>query len=190
MTADGHRSVPAREPDRQDSETSTRLAQAVAAGTAAAGEEGVDDDGGEELMGFRIQGRGYAVRVGQVREVMAVCEVTAVPHTPPHIKGVVNRHGLVTAVFDLAIFRGSESDPTPSRFVVIESDELEAAIPVSEVIGLLSVGADQIHPTVGGERGGVGVVGELSVDDEVLTILDSKSLLSSSRLDRQEGAGA
>jgi purine-binding chemotaxis protein CheW len=177
---------------KNDAAAHSALADAVAAGAATAGTASAPGEAssGEEFMAFRIRGRGYAFRISQVCEVVSASGITAVPHTPAHIQGVINRHGLVTAVFDLAAFRGGETEPSPERLVIIENGDLEAAIPVSQVIGLVTVSADQIHVGQAQDHDEVGVVGELTYEDEVLTIVDSGPLLSASRLHQREGAGA
>ena len=38
------------------------------------------------------------MHVLQVREIMGLMDITAVPHTPPYVKGVINLRGRVIPV--------------------------------------------------------------------------------------------
>ncbi|MFY9723970.1 MAG: chemotaxis protein CheW, partial [Bryobacteraceae bacterium] len=43
------------------------------------------------------------IRVLKVREIMGIQDITAVPHTPAHVKGVINLRGKVIPVVDLRL---------------------------------------------------------------------------------------
>jgi purine-binding chemotaxis protein CheW len=49
-----------------------------------------DDRAGKYLV-FQLGREEFAIRVLKVREIMGVPDITAVPQTPPCLKGVINR---------------------------------------------------------------------------------------------------
>jgi purine-binding chemotaxis protein CheW len=135
-----------------------------------------------ELMYFRVCDHHFAVPVEDVLEVVAPEAITEVPHAPPHIRGVFNRHGLVTAVLDLALFAGLDVEETPRRLVVVQSGDLEAAIPVTEVIGLRVVGEQELQPplmSVAGRRDFVSR--QIESEAKTILVLDSGRLLGGSQ---------
>ena len=138
-----------------------------------------------EFLCVRLRDRRYAIPIGQVAEVLSPTTVTRVPHMPSHVRGVFNRHGKITAVLDLAAFSASESEESPKRLVVLQHEHLEAAVPVSEVVGLLQVRLSKIEPPLAHLSGELGfVTGQIDGDEGVLSVLDARILLENSRVRR------
>lgn len=138
-----------------------------------------------EYLCVRLHDRRYAIPIGQVAEVLSPTTVTRVPHMPTHVRGVFNRHGKITAVLDLASFSGTETEESPKRMVVLQHGALEAAVPVSEVIGIMQVRLSTIEPPLAHVAGELAfVTGQINGDDGVLSVLDARILLENSRVRR------
>lgn len=139
-----------------------------------------------DLLCVRLHDRRYGIPIRQVAEVLPPAIITRVPHMPAHIRGVFNRQGKVTAVLDLAIFSGIESEPSPRRMVVVTHGGLEAAIPVSDVVGILHVHRDAIEPPLHHVKAElVFVTGQVNNDDGVISVLDARVLLENGRMRTQ-----
>src|ERR1700690_946044 len=54
-----------------------------------------------QIVGFRIGNETYGVRIGAVREIVRVPEITAVPGAPDSVEGVINLRGKIIPVMDL-----------------------------------------------------------------------------------------
>ena len=54
-----------------------------------------------QVVGFRIGNETYGVRIGSVREIVRVPEITIVPNAPEAIEGVINLRGKIIPVMDL-----------------------------------------------------------------------------------------
>ena len=54
-----------------------------------------------QVVGFRIGNETYGVRIGAVREIVRVPEITSVPSAPEVIEGVINLRGKIIPVMDL-----------------------------------------------------------------------------------------
>ena len=54
-----------------------------------------------QVVGFRIGNETYGVRIGAVREIVRVPEITSVPNAPDTIEGVINLRGKIIPVMDL-----------------------------------------------------------------------------------------
>ncbi|MGA8580142.1 MAG: chemotaxis protein CheW [Bryobacteraceae bacterium] len=61
-----------------------------------------DERGGKYLV-FHLGREEFGIRVLKVREIMGIQDITAVPHTPAHVKGVINLRGKVIPVVDLRL---------------------------------------------------------------------------------------
>jgi purine-binding chemotaxis protein CheW len=60
----------------------------------------VDERAGKYLV-FALGREEFGIRVLSVREIMGIQDITAVPHTPAYLKGVINLRGKVIPVVDL-----------------------------------------------------------------------------------------
>src|SRR5438045_8695887 len=54
-----------------------------------------------QVVGFRIGNETFGVRIGSVREIVRVTEITAVPNAPETIEGVINLRGKIIAEMGL-----------------------------------------------------------------------------------------
>jgi purine-binding chemotaxis protein CheW len=91
-----------------------------------------------QVVGFRIGTETFGLPIAQVREIVRVPEITAVPNSPEHVEGVINLRGKIVPVMDLRK-RFGQKDMTPSRknrVVVAEIDE--------RLVGLLVNSASEV----------------------------------------------
>jgi purine-binding chemotaxis protein CheW len=91
-----------------------------------------------QAIGFRVGTEEYGLALDDVQEIITTPHITRVPKAPPHIKGVINLHGNVIPVFDLARrFEIGETDfSESSRVVVVEYN--------GEAIGLAAEGVSNV----------------------------------------------
>jgi purine-binding chemotaxis protein CheW len=80
--------------------------------------QGKDARQGKYLM-LQLDTEEYGIRVLQVREIIGVQDITPVPHTPPHVKGVINLRGKVIPVVDLRLKFGMHPVEATSRACII-----------------------------------------------------------------------
>jgi purine-binding chemotaxis protein CheW len=76
--------------------------ETMVATAANAASQKVDHRAGKYLT-FQLGNEEFAVQVLRVREIMGIQEITAVPHTPDYVKGVINLRGKVIPVVDLRL---------------------------------------------------------------------------------------
>jgi purine-binding chemotaxis protein CheW len=68
---------------------------------------------------FQLGKEEFGTRVLTVREIMGVLDITAVPHTPPYLKGVINLRGKVIPVIDLRLKFGMPAIAYDHRTCII-----------------------------------------------------------------------
>jgi purine-binding chemotaxis protein CheW len=77
-----------------------------------------DDRGGKYLV-FHLGREEFGIRVLKVREIMGIQDITAVPQTPAHVKGVINLRGKVIPVVDLRLKFGLPQQEYTARTCII-----------------------------------------------------------------------
>ena len=77
---------------------------------------------GGKYLTFGLGNEDYGLEILKVREIVSCMEVTPVPRTPAHVKGVINLRGQVIPVIDLRAADGSES--TGRLIVFMEKERL------------------------------------------------------------------
>jgi purine-binding chemotaxis protein CheW len=72
-----------------------------------------------QYLTFLLSNEEYAVDVLSVKEIIEYGEVTKVPGTPFHVRGVINLRGSVVPVVDLAVKLGREESPLSRRSCIV-----------------------------------------------------------------------
>ena len=100
------------------------------------------------LVTFALDREEFGVPVGRVREVTRVGEITRVPQTPPHVRGVTNLRGRVLAVVEIRSRLGLEPAViTPSsRIVVVDVLGRVLGLLVDRVSQVTKVPAECVVP--------------------------------------------
>jgi len=102
---------------------------------------------------FELGREEFGIRVLKVREIMGIQDITAVPHTPGHVKGVINLRGKVISVVDLRLKFGlPEIEYTPRTCIIVVqvqagANSLLMGIVVDGVAEVLNLAAGDIEDT-------------------------------------------
>ena len=72
-----------------------------------------------QYLTFLLSNEEYAVDVLSVKEIIEYGDVTKVPGTPFHVRGVINLRGSVVPVVDLAVKLGREESPLSRRSCIV-----------------------------------------------------------------------
>ena len=66
----------------------------------------IDKEG--KYLTFALGNEEYGLEICKVREIIGYMPITAIPQTPPHVKGVINLRGQVIPVVDIRTLFGME----------------------------------------------------------------------------------
>jgi purine-binding chemotaxis protein CheW len=111
-----------------------------------------DDRGGKYLV-FELGHEEFGIRVLKVREIMGIQDITAVPQTPAHVKGVINLRGKVIPVVDLRLKFGLPEQEYAERTCIIvvqvrgEAGSMLMGIVVDGVAEVLNLAVADIEDT-------------------------------------------
>ena len=106
-----------------------------------------------KYLTFHLSNEEFGIRVLKVREIMGLQEITAVPQTPAHIKGVINLRGKVVPVIDLRLKFGLAAAEYTQRTCIIvtqvqgESGSVLMGIVVDGVSEVLNLAGSEIEDT-------------------------------------------
>ncbi len=143
-----------------------------------------------KYLTFQLAKEEFGIRVLKVREIMGLQEITAVPQTPAHIKGVINLRGKVVPVIDLRLKFGIPAAEYTQRTCIIvtqvqgESSAVLMGIVVDGVSEVLNLTGAEIEdtPEFGEQIAGNYLLGMAKVKGKVKILLDIDKVLSTQEL--------
>jgi len=143
-----------------------------------------------KYLTFQLAQEEFGVRVVKVREIMGLQEITAVPQTPGHVKGVINLRGKVIPVIDLRLKFGlAAADYTQRTCIIVaqvqgESGLILMGVIVDAVSEVLNLTGSEIEdtPDFGNDTAGRFLLGMAKVKGKVKILLDIDQVLSSQDL--------
>ncbi len=139
-----------------------------------------------KYLTFKLGKEEFGIQVLHVREIMGMQDITAVPGTPAHLKGVINLRGKIIPVVDLRLkfaFAEAEFTQTTCIIVVQVTQEGEPAMigtivdGVSEVL-TLNDGDIEDAPDFGEEVDMPFVLGIAKVKGAVKILLKIEDVLT------------
>jgi chemotaxis signal transduction protein len=89
---------------------------------------------------LRVSSEAYAIAVADVREVVELGQVQAVPRARRELLGVANLRGQILPVIDLAPVFGVARTAPPGRLLVVAAGERRAGFAIDEVSGVSELG--------------------------------------------------
>lgn len=100
----------------------------------------VDEGQGALIASFYVGNMLFGIDALRVEEAIKVIDITAVPHAPEHVMGVINLRGKIVTIVNLARKIGLPDSPIGenSRFIIMSWDD--------EYIGLLADSVADVVP--------------------------------------------
>jgi len=148
------------------------------------------DERSGKYLTFQLGKEEFAIQVLRVREIMGVQDITAVPQTPPYVKGVLNLRGKVIPVVDLRLkFGMPELEYTPRTCIIVVQIESEGApvltgVIVDGVAEVLTLQGDDIEDTPDFGRGVATpyLLGMAKIKGKVKILLDINKVMSAQEM--------
>ncbi len=166
----------------QESQVQAREAQVSTQKTA--------DEG--KYLTFALGNEEFGLEILKVREIIGYMDVTAVPQTPGHVKGVINLRGQVIPVVDLRMnFGMEEAEVTEQTCIIvvevtIEDRQFQTGIIVDHVSEVLDIAKENIEdaPQFGSAVDTDFILGMGKIGDSVKILLDIDKVLSGTDFSR------
>ena len=153
---------------------------------------GVKELAGKYLT-FALADEEYGIGILKVREIIGLMEITAVPQTPPYVKGVINLRGRVIPVLELRAKFGMPAQEYNDRTCIIvvevrtESGTIQVGMLVDSVSEVLNITAEEIEPppSFGATQVDTNaILGMAKIKGEVKILLDANSVVGEGLLEK------
>jgi purine-binding chemotaxis protein CheW len=144
-----------------------------------------------KYLTFALGSEEYGLEILKVREIFGIMEITAIPRTPQHVKGVINLRGQVIPVIDIRIKFDMESVQTTDQtcVIVVETEQnnqkFSTGLVVDRVQEVLEIKEDAIQdsPNFGSKVDTNFILGMGKVGKAVKILLDIDKVLDGDDLD-------
>jgi len=139
-----------------------------------------------KYLTFALANEEYGLEILKVREIIGYMEITAVPQTPHHVKGVINLRGQVIPVIDLRAKFGMETTAVTEEtcIIVVEINQtgrnFSTGIVVDHVQEVLDINGQDIEeaPQFGASVDTAFILGMGKIGDTVKILLDIDRVLA------------
>ncbi|MHC4563130.1 MAG: chemotaxis protein CheW [Planctomycetota bacterium] len=137
-----------------------------------------------KYLTFALADEEYGLEILKVREIISMCDVTAIPKTPEYVKGVINLRGKVIPIIDLRLKFGlSEAERTEETcIIVVNVSEMDMGVIVDKVLEVLDIAAADIEeaPAFGGSVDTTFILGMAKAEGQVTTLLEIEKAMGAS----------
>lgn len=139
-----------------------------------------------KYLTFVLCGEEYGIEILKVREIIGIMNITPVPQTPEHIKGVINLRGKVIPVIDLRLkFGFQQAEYTKETcIIVVEVRNILTGIIVDTVSEVLDVGSKELEssPDFGNGVNTEIFLGMAKIKNKVKILLDIDKVLGTEEI--------
>ncbi|NLS11931.1 purine-binding chemotaxis protein CheW [Vibrio sp. SM6] len=166
--------------------TSTSILQSDALDHVEVTQE--QDEVSAEYLSFTLAHERYCIGIDAVEEIRVWEIPTPIPHAPEYVKGVINIRGMIVPIIDLRIrFALAKPRYTPTTVVlVLRCDALYErrlmGMVVDAVSDVVRLPSTKIKATVGESSVTPFMLGLVSVDAQIISLLDAKALMDISQI--------
>jgi purine-binding chemotaxis protein CheW len=144
-----------------------------------------------KYLTFALGPEEYGLEILKVREIIGYMDITAVPQTPHHVKGVINLRGQVIPVVDLRAKFGMETTDVTDQtcIIVVEisrgEHKFSTGIVVDRVQEVLDIAGENIEeaPQFGSTVNTNFILGMGKIGDTVKILLDIDTVLGGDGLE-------
>jgi purine-binding chemotaxis protein CheW len=150
----------------------------------------VMDSRAGKYLSFHVGSEEFAIGVLGVREIMGMQDVTAVPHTPHYVKGIINLRGRVVPVVDLRLKFGMPATEYTVRTCIVvvdvpgESGSTLMGVIVDSVSEVINIAGTEIEnpPDFGEEVSIPYLIGVAKSKGKVKLLLNIEKVLTTSEM--------
>jgi purine-binding chemotaxis protein CheW len=139
--------------------------------------------GTQQFLTFKLAGEEYGVGILSVQEIRGWSAVTAIPHSPTWLLGVINLRGTVVPVIDLRLkFNYARADYNDTTVVIILNlKDRVVGIVVDGVSDVITLASEQIKPapSLGNNADTSHIIGFGTLDDRMRILMDVEKLVAS-----------
>ncbi|QLH79358.1 purine-binding chemotaxis protein CheW [Halosimplex rubrum] len=133
-----------------------------------------------QVLEFSLGEETYCVSIDYVTEIVDAGEVTTVPNSPPHVRGVMDLRGRTTSIVDPKVVFGIDGDGAERRIIVFDpaivDDQGAAGWLVDEVYQVVHVDGSEVDDSPSRDQDAIH--GVVKRDDGFVIWVDPKAVHS------------
>lgn len=133
-----------------------------------------------EFITFEVAGQIFGLDIMAIREIRVWTPATRLPQVPHYVAGVVNLHGTVLPVVDLAARLGWQAtQPTPRHAIIVTQANGQArGLIVDAVSDIVTIGSEDIQPPPPSTGNAIDrfLEGLVAIGDRMVMVLNLASL--------------
>jgi purine-binding chemotaxis protein CheW len=145
-----------------------------------------------QLVTFQLGEELYGINIMDVKEIVRVQAIRAIPNAPVYVEGIFNLRSEIIPVinlhkrFHLKMTLTSEEDELLSGFIIIDIDGMKLGVIIDRVSRVVTIEKDDIQPPpqmlsgIGAEY----IQGVIRQDQGYLIILDIRDLFNPKELQK------
>jgi purine-binding chemotaxis protein CheW len=139
-----------------------------------------------KYLTFSLAGEEYGMGILKVKEIIGLMPITLVPHTPEHVKGVINLRGKVIPVVDLRVkFNMAGVQATERTCIIVteinsNGNKIHMGIVVDSVSEVLNIKSAEIEdmPSFGSKLDANYILGVAKIGESVKILLDIDKVMN------------
>lgn len=135
----------------------------------------------EQIIVFYLDKELFGINLSYINEIIELPAMNVVPRSPEFISGVINNHGRIVAVQNLASFFNltSSSDSSEARIIELVPGEFQIAFLVDRVkeITQITAESEEVNPMKGDDFKNIYVDKVVCLEKNPINIIDVDKLL-------------
>jgi purine-binding chemotaxis protein CheW len=146
----------------------------------------------KQLVTFQLGEELYGINIMDVKEIVRVQTIRAIPNAPTYVEGIFNLRSEIIPIvnlhkrFHLKKLASSEEDELLSGFVILDIDGMKLGIIIDRISRVITIEKEEIQPPpqmfsgIGAEY----IMGVVHQDSGYLIILDIRDLFNPKELQK------
>ncbi len=146
----------------------------------------------KQLVTFQLGEELYGINIMDVKEIVRVQTIRAIPNAPTYVEGIFNLRSEIIPIinlhkrFHLKKLASSEEDELLSGFVILDIDGMKLGIIIDRISRVITIEKEDIQPPpqmfsgIGAEY----IIGVVRQDTGYLIILDIRDLFNPKELQK------
>jgi purine-binding chemotaxis protein CheW len=131
-----------------------------------------------QVVVFKLADEQFAIETAKVQSINDTMEITRVPRSPKHIKGLINLRGNIISLLDINLLLDiAKSETSQNNIIILELEDELAGITVDEVDEVLDID-DEIIEKVESDKREAFVKGIINFKERIVTLIDIDKLLA------------
>ena len=139
----------------------------------------------QQLVVFGLGKEEFGIDISQVREIVRIQTITAIPQSLDFVEGIVNLRGQIVPIVDLSkrfrVGNVTAADESQRRIIVVSMGSQNIGILVDGVSEILRIPDDSIEPTPPIVASGVSsdfIRGVAKVENRLIIMLDLERIFT------------